>query len=422
MINRREWLGLSLGAGAALALDPQLLWAREQLITRAIPSTGEKLPLVGLGSSATFGQVARGDDTTALREVLRTMVEKGGTVFDTAPSYGGGASEEVAGRLAKELGITDRMFWATKVNVGPPMGGGSADPAAARAQIETSFQRIGKRAVDLIQVHNMSNVPTQLGILKEMKQAGRVRYIGVTSTAKQQYGELESVMRNEPIDFIGIDYAVDNRDVEQTILPLAQARKIAVMVYMPFGRQRLWNRIGDRPLPDWAQEIDAKSWAQFMIKYVASHPAVTVVTPATSKSKNMADNMSAALGRLPDEAMRRRMAQFVDALPAAQGGGPGPQAAQAAQAPGIALSAAILDRYVGEYKAESGFTATIRRDGTSLIVKPGNNPEAPLNARSETRFQDPRGPIFEFQLDAQGKVTGAILEQGSQRMPLTRTR
>src|SRR5688500_11299736 len=137
MIKRREWLGLSLGAGAALALDPRLVWAaRQQLITRAIPSTGERIPIVGLGSSATFGQVARSEDVTALREVLRTMVEARGTVFDTAPSYGGGASEEVAGRLAKELGMTDKIFWATKVNVGPAMGGGTADPAAARAQIE----------------------------------------------------------------------------------------------------------------------------------------------------------------------------------------------------------------------------------------------------------------------------------------------
>ena len=418
MINRRQWLGLSLSAGAALALEPRLLWAaRQKVITRAIPSTGERLPIVGLGSSATFGQVARSEDVTALREVLRTMVEAGGTVFDTAPSYGGGASEEVAGQLARELAMTDRIFWATKVNAGPPMGGGTVEPAAARAQIETSFERIGKRPIDLIQVHNMSNVPTQLGILKEMKKEGRVRYIGVTSTAEQQYAELEAVMRNEPIDFVGIDYAVDNRDVEQQILPLAQDRGIAVMVYMPFGRSRMWNRIGDRALPDWAEEFDARSWAQFMIKYVASHPAVTVITPATSKSRNMADNMGAAVGRLPDEAMRKRMAEYVDALPAA-----GPQGPQGPQAPGIALPAAILDRYVGEYKAASGFTLAFRRDGATLFAKPGSNPEAPLAARSETRFSDPRGPTIEFQLDGQDNVTGLILEQGSQRTPLERIR
>ena len=315
MINRREWLGLSLTAGAALALDPRLVWAiQEQLITRAVPSTGERLPIVGLGSSATFAQIASGEDVSAVRGVFRTMTERGGTVFDTAPSYG--ASEEVAGRIAREENLTDRIFWATKVNVAP--GGQSADPAAARQQLQTSLQRIGKRPVDLIQVHNLSDIPTQLGLLKEMKQDGQIRYIGVTTTSPQQYDELQRIMRAEPIDFIGIDYAVDNRDVEQQILPLAQDRGIAVMVYMPFGRTRLWNRIGDRALPDWAKEFDAQSWAQFMIKYVASHPAVTVVTPATSQPRHMADNMGAAFGRLPDEAMRRRMAEYVDALPAAQ--------------------------------------------------------------------------------------------------------
>jgi aryl-alcohol dehydrogenase-like predicted oxidoreductase len=315
MISRREWLGLTLGAGAALALDPRMLAALDrsrQLITRAVPATGEQLPIVGLGSSATFSQVARTEDVSALREVLQTMVEHGGTVFDTAPSYG--ASEEVAGRIASELGITDRIFWATKVNVARE---GRADPAAARAQIESSFQKLRTPRIDLIQVHNLGDVPTQLGILKEMKEQGRVRYIGVTTTSPRQYGDLERIMRNEPIDFIGIDYAIDNRDVEQTILPLAQERRIGVLVYVPFGRTRLWNRVAGREVPAWASEFDADSWAQFFIKFVASHPAVTVVTPATSRARNMADNMGGARGRLPDEATRRRMIEVVDALPPA---------------------------------------------------------------------------------------------------------
>jgi hypothetical protein len=158
-----------------------------------------------------------------------------------------------------------------------------------------------------------------------------------------------------------------------------------------------------------------------MIKYVASHPAVTVVTPATSKPKNMLDNMGAAVGRLPDESMRKRMAQFVDALPAA---GPmaGPQAPQAPQGPAVAVPVAILDRYVGDYKTPSGGSLTFRRDGAALVVKPGNMAEAALIARSETRFQDPRGPILEFQVDAAGTVTGLILEQGGQRTTLPRVR
>jgi len=412
MINRREWLGLSLGASAALALNPRLVWAaQQQLITRAIPSTGEEVPIVGLGSSATFAQVAGGEDVSAVRSVLRTMSEHGGTVFDTAPSYG--ASEEVAGRIAREENLTDRIFWATKVAVAPP--GQSADPAAARRQLQTSLERIGKRPVDLIQVHNLSDIPTQLGLLKEMKQNGQIRYIGVTTTSTQQYEELQRIMRAEPLDFIGIDYAVDNRDIEQDILPLAQDRGIAVMVYMPFGRTRLWNRIGDRELPDWAQEFDAESWAQFMIKYVASHPAVTVVTPATSQPHHMADNMGAAVGRLPDEAMRRRMAAYVDSLPSAEAAGPRHD---------VELPEAVLDRYVGEYEMESGPTLTFRRASTGLaVLPPGGQQQIALASRSETRFSVPGGgPIFEFQLDDDGTVTGLIMEQGGQRMTATRVR
>ena len=317
MVSRREWLVRTVGAGALLTLDGRLLKALEQnaLITRAIPSSGETLPVVGLGSSATFSSVARSEDVSALREVLRTMVDAGGTVFDTAPSYG--ASEEVAGRLANELGLTNRIFWATKVNVAR---GGAADPAAAREQIERSFTRIGKRPIDLIQVHNLGDVPTQLGILKEMKAQNRVRYIGVTTTSERQYEDLQTIMRNEPIDFIGIDYAIDNREVEQTILPLAIERKIGVLVYAPFGRTRLWARVaaaGQEAPPEWAKEFDANTWAQFFLKYIAANPAVTSITAATSQPRNMRDNMGAAMGRLPTEAQRQRMIAHVEALPPA---------------------------------------------------------------------------------------------------------
>jgi aryl-alcohol dehydrogenase-like predicted oxidoreductase len=317
MLSRREWLGLTFGAGAALTLDPRLLRALSTgptLLTRAIPSTGERLPLVGLGSSATFAQVARGEDVEALRAVLAMLVEQGGTVFDTAPSYG--ASEEVAGTIARELGITQRIFWATKVNVAG-RGGDGADPAAARAQIESSFRKLHTSSIDLIQVHNLGDVPTQLGILQELKEEGRVRYTGLTTTSAQRYDDLAAFMRNEPLDFIGIDYAIDNRNVEDMILPLAAERGIGVLVYLPFGRTRLWNRVAGRDVPEWAGEFDARSWAQFFIKFVAAHPAVTVVTPATSQARHMADNMGAAMGRLPDQAMRQRMIDYVDALPQA---------------------------------------------------------------------------------------------------------
>jgi aryl-alcohol dehydrogenase-like predicted oxidoreductase len=316
MLSRREWIGTTLGASAALMLNPRLLEALQQgqLIQRAVPSTGEMLPAVGLGSSATFSQVARSEDVAALREVIRAMVDGGAKVFDTAPSYG--ASEQVAGDIAHELGVSDEIFWATKVNVAG-RGGGTADPAAARAQIDASFGKLRVPVIDLIQVHNLADVPTQLGILKELKQQGRIRYVGVTTTSNRQYGLLDQVMRNEPLDFVGIDYAVDNRDVEEAILPLAMERKIGVLVYLPFGRTRLWQRVEGRELPDWAAEFDAKTWAQFFIKYVLSHPAVTVVTPATSQARHMVDNIGGGIGRLPDAATRRRMAEFVDALPPA---------------------------------------------------------------------------------------------------------
>jgi aryl-alcohol dehydrogenase-like predicted oxidoreductase len=313
MLTRREWLRLSVGAGAALSLRPRWLEAfqqAQQVLTRAVPSSGEQLPVVGLGSSATFSQVARQEDYSALREVLSTLIERGGRVFDTAPGYG--ASEQVAGQIANELGIQNRIFWATKVNVA---SGGSANPDAARNQIETSFRRLNVEKIDLIQVHNLGDVPTQLGILKDLKAAGRVRYIGVTTTSEGQYPAMMQIMRNEPLDFIGVDYAVDNRSVEQQVLPLALERRIGVLAYVPFGRTRLFNRVGDRPVPDWAHEFDAHTWAQVFIKYVAAHPAITVVTPATSQARHMIDNLGGGVGRLPDEEMRRRLIQFIDGLP-----------------------------------------------------------------------------------------------------------
>ncbi len=312
MITRRDWLALTAGAGAALSFDPRSLFAQPRgLITRPIPSSGERIPVVGLGSSATFSQVARSEDVSALKEVLKTMVDLGGSVFDTAPSYG--ASEEVAGRIVNELGIVDKVFWATKVNVAG-RGGGTADRSAALAQIEASFQRFKKPKIDLIQVHNLGDIPTQLGILKELKQQGRIRYIGVTTTSDRQYGELEQLMKNEPLDFIEIDYSIANRNVEDTILPLAIQRKIGVLVAVPFGRAALFPRVAGKPLPDWAKDIDVGSWAQFFLKFLIGHPAVTVAIPATGRPANMRDNMGGAMGRVPDEATRKRMIEYFDSV------------------------------------------------------------------------------------------------------------
>lgn len=314
MTTRRDALKFSLATAALLAARPGRLLASDApatLLQRAIPRSGQQIPVVGLGSSATFSQLAGSGEVAALREVLAEMARLGGTVFDTAPGYG--ASEQVAGDIARELKLTESMFWATKVNVAG-RGGGPADPAAARAQIEASFAKLGKPVLDLVQVHNLGDVPVQLGILKELREAGRVRHIGVTTTFPAQYPQLIEVMQGEPLDFIGIDYAIDNRAVEERILPLAQERGIAVMVYLPFGRTRLWERVRGQAVPGWAAEFGARSWAQFFLKFVLAHPAVTVVTPATSKAKHMADNLGAAFGQMPDAATRQRMIDHLAGL------------------------------------------------------------------------------------------------------------
>jgi len=314
MITRRRCLALSAGAATALAFKTRFSWAQNAsaVLTRPIPATGERVPIVGLGSSATFSQVAGREDIDAIRAVFEAMLEHGGTVFDTAPGYG--ASEEVAGRAVNELGVADKVFWATKLNVAG-FRGGSADPARAREQVETSFRRLGRDKIDLIQVHNLGDVATQYPILEEYKAAGRLRYAGVTTTFKPQYAALESLMKEHKFDFIGIDYAVDNLDAEERIFPLAQERGTAVMVYMPFGRTRLWDRVEGHEVPGWAAEFGAMTWAQFFLKFAASHPAVTVVTPATSRASHMVDNMTAAQGRLPDQAERRRMIELIESLP-----------------------------------------------------------------------------------------------------------
>jgi len=314
MLTRRDYLALTAQAGAALAL-PNALFAQAgaqsgEIITRAIPKTGEKLPIVGLGSSATFSEIAGADDIEAIKSVFAAMLEQGGTVFDTAPGYG--ASEEAAAKAINQLGVRDKLFWATKLNVAGR--GASADPVRARAQVDTSLTRFGGD-IDLIQVHNVADLATQFPILKEYKQAGRVRYLGTTSTFEGQYATLEQFMRDESPDFIGIDYAVDNRTAEEKLFPLAQERGIAVLVYLPFGRTRLWERVEGHEVPDWAAEFGATTWAQFFLKFAASHPAVTAVTPATSKAHHMLDNMTAARGRLPEQAERSRMVELIESLP-----------------------------------------------------------------------------------------------------------
>jgi aryl-alcohol dehydrogenase-like predicted oxidoreductase len=410
VISRREFLGTSLGAGAALALTPELLGALQQpggkLIQRAIPSSGEMLPVVGLQ----FGNPPP-PDHAALKEVLKTLLDNGGKFLDAV--HQAPPAEEVTAAIATELGVQDKIFWSSRASpAGPPQPGPT--DAAAKAQMEASLARFKVAKLDLVLMNPMAD-PGHLAALKEMKKAGRVRYIGMQVIDDRQYPGLEAVMRKEPIDFVGIDYSIGNRAVEQTILPLARERKIAVVAYFPFDAGGLFQRAGTTPLPAWAAEFDARTWAQFFIKYVISHPAVTVVRTGTSKANHMLDNIGGGSGRLPNEATRKRMAEFVDAWPLAGAAAPAAKSAGAA-------SAAILDRYTGEYKPKAGALLTVRRAGAALHVKAGDSPEAPLVARSETRFSDPWGAIIEFQLDAAGTVTGLVMQQGQLKVQAIRIR
>jgi aryl-alcohol dehydrogenase-like predicted oxidoreductase len=429
MIDRRKFFGLAASAGVSLAATPALMSALSRagglphqsraLVQRAIPSSGEMLPAVGLS----FSNHPSCADRALLTEVVKSFADQGGRLFDAM--HANAANEQFHVSAAAEVGATDKFFWSFRAvpSGAPPTGG---PYVSARVDALLAQLRLPKLDLALLP---LTFAATELPALKEEKRKGRVRYIGLQTIAVQfQATELEALMRNEPLDFIGVDYDIGNRFVEEKILPLALERKIGVIAYFPFGNNggvscgsglNLFARVGDRPLPEWAAEFDATSWAQFFTKYVISHPAITVARVGTSKPHHMVDNIGGASGRLPNEATRRRMAALIDSFPAPV------REIPASQLPGIAVPAATLDRYVGEYAAATGsFVATFRRDGTRFFVKPGNNPETPLNARTETRFQDPRGPIFEFLLDAQGNVTGVVLEQqgaqGTTKLQLTR--
>jgi len=325
MINRREFLGVTAGAGATMALTPELLRAVQALqglgtlIQRAIPSTGETIPMVGLS----FSNHVSCSDPAALKEVVKTFADGGGRVFDLM--HGNAAAEQFHATVANELGIQNKLFWSTR---GSPSGGPGGPPvhnaANARAQIETTLARLKVPRIDLVMVNPIAD-PSYIGVLQEAKKAGQVRYIGAQVISDNAYPQLEAAMRNESIDFIGVDYDIGNRDrVEDTILPLAQERKIGVMAFFPFGNAggvscaggtRLFQRVANTPLPEWAAGFGATTWAQFFLKYVISHPAVTVARVGTTKPAHMLDNLAGGIGRLPDEATRKRMAALIDALP-----------------------------------------------------------------------------------------------------------
>jgi diketogulonate reductase-like aldo/keto reductase len=301
-LSRRAFLAM---LGAAAALGPRLVGAAPgPALTRAIPATGEQVPVIGMGSWITFNV---GDDE-ALREqraqVLQTFFERGGAVIDSSPMYG--TSEEVIGYCLARIGDAGPLFSATKVWtplkwLGP-------------GQMEESRELWGVERFDLMQIHNLVNWESHLETLLEDKEAGRIRYVGITTSHGRRHEEFEKVMATQPLDVVQLTYNILDREAEQRLLPLAAERGLAVVVNRPFRRKQLFRLFEPHPLPEWAGEIDCANWAQFFLKFIVSHPAVTCAIPATTRVDHMEENMGALYGRLPDAAMRKRMISYVGSL------------------------------------------------------------------------------------------------------------
>ena len=268
---------------------------------RKIPSTGESLPVVGCGTWRTFDVGAAPAERAPLAEVLRVLFDAGGSVIDSSPMYG--KAEGVVGDLLAAAGTRDKAFLATKV--------WTSGREAGIAQMEQSFQRLRTPRIDLLQVHNLVDWRTHLATLRDWKAQGRIRYIGITHYTASAYAEVEAVLRAEPLDFLQINYSIDARQAEERLLPLAAERGTAVIVNMPFGGGGLLRRLRTQPLPGWAGEIGCGSWAQLLLKFVLSHPAVTCTIPGTTWPEHMADNAAAAAGGFPDAAFWQRNANSV---------------------------------------------------------------------------------------------------------------
>ncbi len=307
--KRRDLLQMGMLATAGTLLANRAWSAEKQpvLLTKPIPSSGEALPVVGVGTNA-YG-VSTPEDLAARKQVLQRMPQLGGRVVDTAPAYG--LSEAVIGDLVAQLGNREQLFLATKVTVR------NGDVAAGKAMLEESFKRLRTGKLDLIQVHSLQGTDELIPLLLEMKSAKRIRYLGVTTSNDSQHGDLMQTMRRYPLDFIQVNYSLGDRESAAAVLPLAKERGMAVLLNIPFGGRRggsLFTRAGGRPLPTWASEFGATSWAQFFLKYAVSHPAVTCAIPGMTKVSHLEDNLSAARGVLPDAQMRARIEKYWDEL------------------------------------------------------------------------------------------------------------
>jgi aryl-alcohol dehydrogenase-like predicted oxidoreductase len=285
-------LGHQAGAAEATGVPATAAGSSLPLITKPIPASGERIPAIGIGTDS-----FREDVADEIGAELKRMIELGGTVIDTSDDYGD--SEAIIGKALEPLAARKRIFLATKCSNGPE-------------SFARSLELLKTAKVDLLQVHNLHGTAEMVPTLQGWKKAGKIRYVGITTSRGSQHTQMAEEMRRYPLDFVQVDYSIDNRDAAGTILPLALERKLAVLVNLPFGHSSLFRKAGERPLPPWARDIDVTSWAQFFLKYVISHPAVTCAIPGSTKVSHLEDNQAAGRGRLPDEAMRRKMEEYWD--------------------------------------------------------------------------------------------------------------
>jgi diketogulonate reductase-like aldo/keto reductase len=304
--GRRAFVKLCAATGLALTgvVPASPRGGATEVITKPIPATGERLPVIGMGTSRTFDVGSDPQARAALLPVLQAFFDNGGAVIDSSPMYG--SAEQVIGDLLERVADKAALFAATKV--------WTYGQQAGVEQMQRSERRMGVRRFDLMQIHNLRDWQVHLETLKEWKQRGRVRYIGITTSHGRFHPELEHILASEPFDFAQFSYNIGNRVAERRLLPLAAERGIAVMINRPFQRGDLFRGVKGKPLPEWAAQFDCASWGQFFLKFIVSHPAVTCTIPATSKLKHMQDNMSAGFGRLPDATMRNRMIAWFEAL------------------------------------------------------------------------------------------------------------
>jgi aryl-alcohol dehydrogenase-like predicted oxidoreductase len=308
LFSRRQVLAAGAGAALATALGgfgALAHAAAEPLRTRPIPQGGEQLPVIGIGTAIIFDFENDAAKFAERRRVIEALVAGGGTLIDTAHAYG--RAEDRLGEVVADLGVRDRLFLATKFSY-------RADRAAAAASMQASLRRLKTNRVDLMQAWNVGDEHYDLGPLREWKKQGLCRYIGMTTSSRRQYDAIGKVLVREKPDFFQVNYSLGDREAEAMLLPAARDAGAAVLVNLPFGRNSLFRKAGGRPLPDFAAEFGARSWAQFFLKFILSHPAVTAVIPGTDKPDYMLDNLQAGRGPLPDAALRKRIVQYWDAL------------------------------------------------------------------------------------------------------------